>query len=181
MSKRVLVITTSLRQGKSSKLADAFIKGAREAGHVIESIQLGKKRISFCTGCLSCQSTKNGHCILQDDADVIIQKMKAAEVIVFATPIYFYEMSGQMKTLLDRTNPLFPIDYAFRDIYLLTAAADTEKTAMEGAIKGLEGWIKCFEKAKLKGVVYGVNAEDEENTSLFDEAMIQAYEMGRRV
>lgn len=176
-----MVISTSLRQGKSSKLADAFIKGAREAGHVIESITLGKKSISFCTGCLACQSTKNGHCILQDDADIIVQKMNDAEVIVFATPIYFYEMSGQMKTLLDRTNPLFPIDYAFRDIYLLTAAADTEKTAMEGAIKGLEGWIECFEKAKLKGVVYGVNAEDEENTSLFDEAMLQAYEMGRRV
>lgn len=181
MSKRVLVISTSLRQGKSSKLADAFIKGAREAGHVIESVKLGKKSISFCTGCLACQSTKNGHCILQDDADVIIQKMKDAEVIVFATPIYFYEMSGQMKTLLDRTNPLFPVDYAFRDIYLLTAAADTEKTAMAGAIKGLEGWIECFEKAKLKGVIYGVNAEDEENTTFFDEAMIQAYELGQRV
>lgn len=181
MSKRVLIISTSLRQGKSSKLVKAFIEGAREAGHVMEYIQLIDKSISFCKGCLACQSTKSGHCIIKDDADTIVQKMKDAEVIVFATPIYFYEMSGQMKTMLDRTNPLFPLDYAFRDIYLITAAAEAKKSAMDGAIKGLEGWIECFEKAKLKGVVYGVNAEDEEDISLFDEAITEAYEMGQRV
>ena len=84
------------------------------------------------------------------------QTMRSAEVIVFATPIYFYEMCGQMKTLLDRTNPLFPSDYAFRDIYLLASAADGAESAMDGAVKGLQGWIDCFEKARLKGVVRGV-------------------------
>ena len=78
--------------------------------------------------------------------------MKDAEVIAFATPIYFYEMCGQMKTLLDRSNPLFPSDYAFRDIYLLATAADSAESSMDGAVKGLEGWIACFEKAALRGV-----------------------------
>lgn len=47
-------------------------------------------------------------------------------MIVFATPIYYYEMSGQLKTLLDRANALFPSDYAFRDIYLLASATEDE-------------------------------------------------------
>ena len=85
--------------------------------------------------------------------------MQKAEVIVFATPIYYYEMCGQMKTMLDRSNPLFPSDYAFRDIYLLATAADTEPTAMNGAIKGLQGWVDCFNKASLKGVVRGLGAD----------------------
>lgn len=70
--------------------------------------------------------------------------MRSAEVIVFATPIYFYEMCGQMKTLLDRTNPLFPSDYAFRDIYLLASAADGAESAMDGAVKGLAGLDRLF-------------------------------------
>ena len=61
-------------------------------------------------------------------------------------------MSGQMKTLLDRTNPLFPVDYAFRDIYLLATAADEEESTMDGAVKGLEDWIACFENCHLAGV-----------------------------
>lgn len=89
--------------------------------------------------------------------------MKDAEVIAFATPIYFYEMCGQMKTLLDRSNPLFPSDYAFRDIYLLATAADSAESSMDGAVKGLEGWIACFEKAALRGVVRGMITKPDKN------------------
>lgn len=86
-----------------------------------------------------------------------------------------------MKTLLDRSNPLFPISYNFRDIYLLTSAADGEKSAMEGAIKGLQGWIDCFEEARLKGVVYGT-ASDAMNAILaHPETLQSAYEMGSHV
>ena len=60
--------------------------------------------------------------------------MAQADVIVFATPIYYYEMSGQMKTLLDRANPLFPSDYSFRRIYLLTTAAEDEESVPEKAV-----------------------------------------------
>ena len=123
MSKRILVLSTSPRIGGNSEtLADVFIKGAEEAGHETKKICLYDKKIEFCKGCLGCQTT--GKCILRDDAERIIAQMKAMDVLVFATPIYFYEMSGQMKTLLDRTNPLFPAEYEFRDIYLLATSAD---------------------------------------------------------
>ena len=136
MSKRILVLSTSPRIGGNSEtLADVFIKGAEEAGHETKKICLYDKKIEFCKGCLGCQTT--GKCILRDDAERIIAQMKAMDVLVFATPIYFYEMSGQMKTLLDRTNPLFPAEYEFRDIYLLATSAHEEESSMEAAVKGL--------------------------------------------
>lgn len=104
--------------------------------------------------------------------------MLTAQVIAFATPIYFYEMSGQMKTMLDRSNPLFPSDYAFRDIYLLAAAADGEESAMDGAVKGLTGWIDCFEKVRLKGIVRGVGVTDTGEIK-GNPALRESYELGK--
>ena len=107
MNKKVLVISTSPRKGgNSDTLADFFIQGAQEQGHAVEKVTLFDKQIGFCKGCLTCQSTQK--CIIQDDANAIIQKMKEVDVLVFATPIYYYGLSGQMKTLLDRANPSIP-------------------------------------------------------------------------
>lgn len=158
MSKNVLVISTSLRKsGNSDKLADAFVEGALSAGHHAEKLNLQGKDIAFCRGCLACQKTHQ--CVIADDAIGIAEKMRTADVIAFATPIYYYEMSGQMKTLLDRANSLYGSDYAFREIYLLSAAAEDEPGVDSRAISGLEGWIACFEKAHLAGTVFcgGVN------------------------
>ena len=179
MSKKVLIISTSFRKGGNSEtLADEFARGAKEAGHQVEKICLYDKTIHFCKGCLACQKT--GHCIIQDDADSIIQKMQVAEVIVFATPIYYYEMCGQMKTMLDRSNPLFPFDYKFQDIYLLASAADSNESAIDGAVKGLQGWIDCFEKATLKGVVRGVGLD---NIGAIKESPVlhKAYHIGNTI
>lgn len=112
MSKNILVISTSPRKGGNSEtLADAFIHGANESGHSTEKICLYDKTISFCKGCLAC--LKSHRCVIHDDADDIAQKMSKADVLVFATPIYYYEMCGQMKTMLDRANPLYDADYQF--------------------------------------------------------------------
>lgn len=179
MSKTVLILSTSPRKGgNSDTLAEEFARGAREAGHQVEKIELYNKTIGFCRGCLACQKTRR--CVIHDDADMIAQKMLTADVLVFATPIYFYEMCGQMKTLLDRSNPLYPADYAFREVYLLAAAADGELSAMDGAVKGLEGWLACFEKAKLAGTVFGGGA-DAVGAIQGNPALREAYEMGVKV
>ena len=118
MAKKVLILSTSLRGGSNSDiLARECERGAKEAGHEVEYISLKGKEIKYCIGCLSCQT--KGSCVLQDDVAEIMAKVKDAEVIVYATPIYYYEMAGQMKTLLDRLNPLYSSDYAFRDIYMI--------------------------------------------------------------
>ena len=135
MAKKVLVISTSMRgNSNSEKLAEAFADGAKAAGNEVELISLKNKTIAFCKGCLACQQT--GHCVIKDDANAITDKMLEADVVAWATPIYYYEMSGQMKTMIDRANSLFPKDYKFRDVYLLTAAAEDEPDVDEGAVRG---------------------------------------------
>lgn len=178
--KKVLVISCSLRDESNSEiLADSFMAGATEAGHNVEKISLRGKTISFCTGCLVCQKTMR--CVKHDDADAIAQKMKNADVLVFATPIYYYEMSGQMKTMLDRANPLFPSDYAFRDVYLLASAAENEMSAIDGAIHGLEGWIRCFEKSRLAGVVRGVGVTNPGEMRDKKQEIKAAFIMGKNL
>lgn len=180
MNKKVLVISTTLRKGGNSDiLSDSFIKGAQEAENIVEKISLIGKKIEFCRGCLSCQETEK--CIIKDDANEIIEKIKNSDVIVFSTPIYFYEMAGQMKTLLDRTNPLFPSEYKFKDIYLLATAADTDEKSIDRAIMGLEGWIECFEKSSLKGVVRGVGTDIVGSIKKYEEKLKEAYELGKNI
>ena len=180
MSKKILIISTSPRKGGNSEiLADEFAGGAREAGHQVETIRLYDKAIGFCKGCLACQKTQR--CVIHDDADAIARNMLAADVIAFATPIYYYEMCGQMKTMLDRANPLFTADYAFRDIYLLASAAEDDESAVDGAVNGLQGWIACFEKARLKGVVRGVGATALGDIRRNVAALTAARAMGKEV
>lgn len=175
--KKILIISTSPRKGSNSEaLAEAFAAGAREAGHEVECVSLRGKTVQFCRGCFVCQETQR--CVIRDDADDLRQKALEADVLVFATPIYYYEMSGQMKTLLDRFNPLFPSDYAFRDVYLLSAAAEDEPFVPQRALSGLEGWVECFERAKVAGHVFmGGVTEPGENPE--HPALKQARDMGR--
>ena len=177
--KKILIISTSLRPvSNSHQLALAFAKGAEESGNTVELITLHNKDLRFCTGCLAC--VKTGKCVQKDDAAEIISKMHDADVLVFATPIYYYEMSGQMKTLLDRANPLYDGDYKFTDIYMLTSAAEEEKNVPDKAISGLEGWIECFERASLKGHMFagGVTAPGEINGH---PSLDEVYAIGKKV
>ncbi len=144
----ILVITTSLRaKSNSDILAEQLIAGAKEAGHSVERISLRGKELRFCIGCLACQKTQR--CIQKDDAVSIADSVLNADTLVFVTPIYYYEMSGQMKTLLDRLNPLYSADYRFRRVYMLSTAAEDEPFVPERAVSGLQGWVDCFEKAEL--------------------------------
>lgn len=177
--KKVLIISSSLRKGSNSEaLAAEFARGAADAGNRVELISLRDKDIRFCRGCLACQKTQK--CVIADDAPAIVAKMHDADVIAFASPIYYYEMSGQLKTLLDRANPLYPSDYRFRDIYMLTSAAEDEPSTPERAVSGLTGWIDCFAKACLAGTVFagGVNDPGEVKGH---PALAEAYTAGKNI
>lgn len=180
MNKKVIVISTSLRNNANSEiLADEFIKGALESGNTVEKISLKDKNIAFCKGCLACQNTLK--CTINDDAVTIADKMKDADVVAWATPVYYYDMSGQMKTLIDRLNPLFAIDYKFTDVYLLATAAENKNSAIDGTIHGLNGWIECLDKTNLKGVVRAVGVVNPADIKQFGNYLVEAYNMGKNI
>lgn len=83
-----------------------------------------------------------------------------------------------MKTMLDRANPLFFVDYKFRDVYLLMSAADEDEHTVDGAVKGLSGWISCFTKAALAGTVFA-GGVDKIGEIEGHPALGKAYQAGR--
>lgn len=177
--KNVLIISSSLRKDSNSEaLANEFARGASEVGNKVEQISLRGKDIRFCKGCLACQKTRR--CVINDDAPAIVEKMHDADIIAFATPIYYYEMCGQFKTLLDRANPLYSSDYRFRDIYMMTSAAEDEAYVPERAVAGLTGWIDCFEKAHLAGTVFAGGVSEPGDTAGHP-SLEHAYKMGKSV
>ncbi len=175
--KNILIISSSPRKnGNSETLAAAFAKGAAEAGNKVELICLREKQISFCRGCFAC--AKLGHCVIKDDGVEIAAKIHDADAIVFASPVYYYSVSGQLKTMFDRSTPVFGTDYAFREVYFLSAAAEDEPETAEGAVKAVQGWIDCFERAELKGVVFA-GGVDNLGDIQGHPALQRAYEMGK--
>ncbi len=179
MTKNVLIISSSPRKNSNSEaLANEFARGAAEAGNNVETLTLRGADISFCRGCMACQKT--GKCVINDDAVDIAEKMLHADVLVFATPVYYYSVSGQLKTMLDRANPLYSSDYAFRAVYLLAAAADDADSAVEGAEKAVQGWVDCFERASLCGTVFAGGVNDSGDIA-GHEALERAYKMGGSV
>lgn len=106
MPKKVLILSASPRRdGNSDLLCNQFAKGAEEAGHQVEKIRVQEQRISPCLACYGCRGT--GVCVQQDDMSDVLEKMVDADVLVLATPVYFYSMDGQLKTLIDRTLPRY--------------------------------------------------------------------------
>lgn len=176
MRKNILILSGSPRKGGNSDiLCDSFSMGAKKTGHSTEKIYVHEQKIGFCRACYACK--KNGVCIQNDDMSTILKKMVDADVIVLSTPVYYYTMSGQMKTLFDRTLPRYYTDKIIdKDFYFIATAAE-EKNTMERTIDGLRGFTDCLPGAKIKGVIYGENVYEkgEIKTSA---AMQEAYQMG---
>ena len=179
MSKNVLIISSSPRKGGNSEtLAASFAKGAEEAGHKVETVYLREKNYGFCKGCLAC--LKVGHCVIDDDAVEVAARMHDADVLVFATPVYYYSVSGQLKTMLDRANPLFDSDYAFTKAYLLATAAEDGEETVEGTVKAVQGWVDCFERCELAGTVFAGGVTDVGEIAGHP-ALEKAHQMGKEI
>lgn len=177
MKKKVLVISASPRRGGNSDLlCDALIRGAQEAGNLTEKISLRDKNLHPCNACETCLEN-GGICAQEDDMAEILEKMIAADVIVMATPVYFYSMSAQIKMLIDRTYTRY-MEIRNKDFYFIVTAADSNPHALERAIDGLRGFIRCLSGVKEKGVLYGTGvwkAGEVINKPILQ----QAYEVGR--
>ena len=179
MKKNVIIISASPRRhGNSDLLCDRFLDGAKDAGNDAEKIFLRDKTINYCLACDGCKKN-GGTCVHDDDMSEILDKMTAADVLVLATPVYFYTMDAQMKAVIDRTYAVYP-GLGTKDVYFIVTAADTNIKSLERTIEGFRGFTSCYSGLTEKGIIYGTGAwkigEIKEST-----AMDEAYAMGKGV
>ena len=162
--------------GISDLLCDQFAKGAKEAGHQVEKIRVQEKKISPCLACYGCRGT--GACVQKDDMAAILDKMVEADVLVLATPVYFYSMDGQLKTLIDRTLPRYT-EIRDKEVYLIATAA-AGRGAMERTMDAMRGFTDCLPGAQVKGIIYGSGVY-QKGEVMDTKAFQEAYQLGRKV
>ena len=156
MNRKVLAIVSSPRKnGNSELLVDEFIKGAQESGQKVEKICLREKKISPCLACESCLRN-GGTCVQKDDMAEVLQKLITADVIVLSSPVYYYSVCAQLKTMIDRTLPVGADGGKMKnkEFYFITTAADGPR-AMERTMADLQGFVDCIPGSTVKGKVYG--------------------------
>ena len=177
MSNKVLILSGSPRKnGNSDILCDEFMKGAVEAGNEVEKIRVAEKNIGYCCACYAC---KNRPSAIKDDMTEVLQKMIDADVIVLASPVYFYSIDAQLKALIDRTVARW-LEVKDKEFYYIVTAADGEEEAAETTINCFRGYADCVNGAKEMGIVYGMGVYEKgevKNTK----AMLDAYKMGKSV
>lgn len=176
--KKVLILSGSPRKGGNSDiLCDEFARGAEEAGNAVEKVRVAEKNIGFCRACYACRA--NGVCVIKDDMAELLQKMIDADVIVLASPVYFYSIDAQLKAVIDRTVARW-LEVKNKEFYYIVTAADAEQASAETTLACFRGYAECVEGAKEMGIIYGMGAyEKGEIRSSF--AMKEAYQMGKSV
>ena len=179
MCGKVLILSGSPRKGGNTDLlCDRFADGARDAGHEVERIRVCDMDIHYCTGCDSC--VKTGRCVHKDDMEGIRDKMMSADVLVFASPVYFYTVTAQIKALIDSLAPFYT-KLADKEVYLIVAAADPEDHMLDLSLECFRGLTRdCMEGAVERGVLKATGVWEKgavRGTPFMD----QAYEMGRSV
>lgn len=178
MAKKIIIISSSPRRGgNSDTLCDQFMHGATDAGHSVRKIFLRDMQVNYCLGCCICTTGKP--CPQKDDAADIIAAMLDADVIVLGTPVYFYSMSAQLKTLIDRCCARYT-ELSNKEFYLIMTAAERDIEAMQPTVAVLRGFLDCLDKPVERGIIYGLGvwqAGEVKSTP----AMHEAYEAGAAV
>ncbi len=181
MKKKILGISASFRRnGNSAQMLQAFLKGAEAAGAQTETIYLADCNMHYCTGCWHCKET--GSCVFNDDIHMIAEKIMAADAIVLASPIYFYAISGQLKTMIDRMDAYYQ-KIENKDFYELFACADSDQACVDTAVLEIRGFISCLKNCHEMGIVRGTDAcevSDIQKGAHLNEAYLMGTSAGRR-
>lgn len=177
MAKKIVIVSASPRRGGNSDLlCDQFLLGAQEAGHRVDKFFLREKTINHCIACDVCQGN-GGRCVHRDDMAEILDKLIGADVVVLATPVYFYAMNGQMKTLIDRTYARYT-KISGKELYFVMTAAVENKELLQRTLEEFRGFASCLTGARENGVIYGTGAWNKGDIK-GSPAMAQAYELGK--
>ena len=179
MSKKVLILSGSPRiGGNSDLLCDAFMRGALESGNNVEKIRVAAKKVAPCSGCYYCKDNK-GQCVYKDDMEEIMQKMIDADVIVLASPMYFYSINAQLKAVIDRTVARW-LEVKNKEFYYIVTMADEEISSAETTLACFRGYAACVEDAVEKGIIIGSGVY-EPGEIANTEAIKKAYILGKQV
>lgn len=179
MSKKVLILSGSPRRGGNSDiLCDEFSRGAKESGNEVEKIFIRDKKIGYCTACYYCRDTGKG-CAIKDDMAEILDKMMEADVIVLASPVYFYSVNAQMKTVIDRTVAKWR-DIKNKEFYYIMTAAEDDDAAMDCTLECFRGFAVCLEGSREMGVICGTGVY-EAGTVKNTPAFKKAYQTGKNI
>lgn len=177
MSKKILILSGSpRREGNSDLLCDEFARGAKEAGHEVEKIRVAEKNIGYCRACYACR--ESGKCVIKDDMAEVLQRMIDADVIVLASPVYFYSIDAQLKAVIDRTVARW-LEVKNKEFYYIVTAADEDKASAETTLACFRGYADCVEGACERGVIYGMGAYEKGEIKTHP-TMHEAYEMGKK-
>lgn len=156
--KNVLIVSSSPRKkGNSQRLCEEFKKGAEERGNSVELIRLAEKKIGYCRACDFCMKN-NGTCVQKDDMAEVLESFKKADVLVLATPVYFYGICAQMKTFIDRTYPIWQ-HLGEKEVYYIISAGLGENI-VKRSLGDLDGFVEHLEKHEIKGRIYATNVMD---------------------
>ena len=179
MSKKVLILSGSPRKGGNSDLlCDEYLRGAKESGNQVEKVFLRSKKVAPCNACYYCKNS-GGKCAIPDDMAEILDKMQAADVIVMASPVYFYSIGAQMKAVIDRSVARWT-NIPNKEFYYIMTAAEDSDTVMDCTLECFRGFAACLDGAQEKGVIYGKGVYEAGAIKGLP-AMREAYEMGKQV
>lgn len=179
MGKKVLILSSSPRKGGNSDiLCDEFMRGALESGNEVEKIRVSEKKIVPCSACYFCKDS-GGKCVHKDDMAQVLQKMIDADVLVLASPVYFYSIDAQLKALIDRTVARW-LEVKDKDFYYIVTMADEELASADTTLACFRGYADCVEGAKEKGVIIG-NGVYQSGEIKNSKALCDAYNMGLSV
>lgn len=166
------------KKGSTFILADCFRQGAEDAGHTVEMIDVAHAKIHPCTGCIHCGY--EGPCVQKDDVEFIRKKILDGDMPVFATPLYYYGMSAQLKTLIDRFCAFnSSMQRKHMKSALLTVAWNSDSwtfEALEAHYKTLVRYLNLTDMGMMLG--YGCGTPSMTEHSKYPQ---QAYQLGNRL
>lgn len=178
MNKKILILSGSPRKGGNSDiLCDEFMRGAQDAGHTVEKIFIRDQKIGYCNACYACR--ESGICVLKDGMQEVLEKMAWADVIVMASPVYFYSIDAQMKAVIDRTLAQWT-KLPDKEFYYIMTAADDEDAAFDTALACFRGFAVSLKGSKEKGIIRGGGVY-EAGAVKGTKHMSAAYKMGKNV
>ncbi|MDR1471826.1 MAG: flavodoxin family protein [Synergistaceae bacterium] len=190
LMKQILVIIAGGRpNGNTSQLVDSFAKGAEESGNRIERISLLKTEVKGCLGCNACRYGKP--CIQKDGFNGLISKIKSADIIVFASPLYFWTISSRLKALIERFYCIAEEDaapplgryekYPIKECALLMTSADDFFWTFEQAVSYYKFSLINYIGFIDKGMLLAGGCGDTNGKPQIDETnhLKEAYEFGK--